>query len=100
MITNDRIAKALAQFIRSIVSYQRKYDFGRSAVNAPEVDFPNFKALENQGKQLFLCPLNNNGAGCFGCHTTEAFVSANPGPQNNGLDASSTNDLGAGETFP
>ncbi|MDP3930688.1 MAG: c-type cytochrome, partial [Bacteroidota bacterium] len=39
-------------------------------------------------------------AGCFGCHTTEAFISANPGPQNNGLDASSTTDLGAGAVFP
>ena len=36
---------------------------------------------------------------CFGCHTTEAFISANPGPQNNGLDALSTTDIGAGEVF-
>jgi cytochrome c peroxidase len=99
-ITNERVAMALAQFVRSIVSFQSKYDTGRAMVNAPGANFPNFTALENQGKQLFLRPLNNGGAGCFGCHTTEAFVSANPGPQNNGLDAVSTTDLGAGETFP
>ena len=27
-VTNDRISKALAQFVRSIVSYQSKYDIG------------------------------------------------------------------------
>ncbi|MFT5886587.1 MAG: cytochrome c peroxidase [Arcticibacterium sp.] len=99
-ITNERVSMALAQFVRSIVSFQSKYDTGRAQVNGPGANFPNFTALENQGKQLFLRPLNNGGAGCFGCHTTEAFVSANPGPQNNGLDETSTVDLGAGETFP
>jgi cytochrome c peroxidase len=99
-VTNDKIARALSQFVRSIVSYQSKYDEGRALVNAPGANFPNFTTSENQGKQLFLRPLNNGGAGCFGCHTTEGFISANPGPQNNGLDANSTTDLGSGETFP
>ena len=49
---------------------------------------------------MFFQPVNAGGGGCFGCHTTEAFVSANPGPQNNGLDLNTTTDNGAGETFP
>lgn len=99
-INTDRIAKALAQFVRSIVSYNSRYDQGRAQVNAPGAPFPNFTALENQGKQLFFLPVANGGAGCLGCHTSEAFINAAPGPINNGLDEQSTTDLGAFEANP
>ncbi len=98
-ITTDRISKSLAQFVRSIVSYSSKYDTGRAQVSGPGPNFPNFTAEENIGKQLFLKTIPNGGGACFGCHTTEAFISANPGPQNNGLDLVTT-DSGAGTTFP
>lgn len=98
-VSADRISKALAQFVRSIVSYQSKYDEGRAQVANNGQNFPNFTDQENQGKNLFFQTIPNGGGACFGCHTTEAFVSANPGPQNNGLDAASTTDLGAGEVF-
>ncbi|WP_304236553.1 cytochrome-c peroxidase [Jiulongibacter sediminis] len=98
-ITSDKIAKALAQFVRSIVSYSSKYDEGRALAAAPGANFPNFTAEENTGKNIFFQTIPNGGGACFGCHTTEAFISANPGPQNNGLDANSTTDLGAGAVF-
>lgn len=97
-VTSNKIALALAQFVRSIVSYTSKYDEGRASSNAPGGNFINFTDEENLGKSLFFRPITNGGAACFGCHTTEAFVSANPGPQNNGLDASTT-DAGAGNVF-
>ena len=98
-VTTDQISKALSQFVRSIVSYSSKYDIGRAQVSGLGPNFPNFTAEENQGKQLFLQTIPNGGGACFACHTTEAFVSANPGPQNNGLDLV-TIDPGAGATFP
>lgn len=98
-ITSDRIAKALAQFVRSIVSYSSKYDEGRALSPSPGANFPNFTAEENMGKNIFFQTIPNGGGACFGCHTTEAFISANPGPQNNGLDANSITDLGAGSVF-
>lgn len=98
-VTSERIAKALAQFIRSIVSYSSKYDEGRALSASPGAAFPNFTQEENLGKNIFFQTVDNGGGACFGCHTTEAFVSANPGPQNNGLDALSTTDSGAGEVF-
>jgi cytochrome c peroxidase len=99
-ITSDKIAKALAQFVRSIVSYSSKYDAGRALAPSPGANFSNFTAEENTGKNIFFQTITNGGGACFGCHTTEAFISANPGPQNNGLDAVSTADLGAGSVFP
>ena len=97
-INSDKIAKALAQFVRSIVSYSSKYDEGRANSPSPGPNFPNFTAEENLGKNLFFQTIPMGGGACFGCHTTEAFISANPGPQNNGLDITTT-DEGAGGVF-
>jgi cytochrome c peroxidase len=97
-VNSTRIAQALAQFVRSIVSYSSKYDEGRAMANTPGDSFVNFTTEENIGKNLFFRTIPNGGGACFGCHTTEAFVSANPGPQNNGLDIVTT-DEGAGAVF-
>lgn len=94
-VTTDRVSKALAQFVRSIESYQSKYDVGRAAVNNPNANFPNFTAAENQGKNLFFTPPQNGGGGCAGCHATEAF--AGIGAQNNGLDLNTSADQGQGQ---
>lgn len=99
-VSNERIGDALSQFIRSIVSSQSRYDDGRAQVSSRLDAFPNFTAAENQGKDLFMKSVNDGGAGCVQCHATEAFVSVNSGPKNNGLDLTSTNDFGAFETFP
>jgi cytochrome c peroxidase len=99
-INTDRIAKALAQFIRSMISISSKYETGRAFVNFPVANFPNFTTSENNGKALFLKPKTQNGLACTGCHTTEAFINPFPGPVNNGLDAVSTDDLGVYETTP
>lgn len=89
-VTPDRIAKALAQFVRSIVSYQSKYDIGRAQVNDPNQNFPNYSDIENLGKNIFL-----GGRGdCARCHTSDLFVGDEA--RNNGLDAVLT-DLGLGD---
>ena len=98
-VTNQRIADALSQFIRSMVTYNSKYDAGRVQVANMIDDFPNFTAEENRGKELFLKSRNQGGLACYACHTTEAFVSPNIGPINNGLDLASTTDLGAFEHY-
>ncbi|WP_428655171.1 cytochrome-c peroxidase [Runella sp.] len=92
-IDSAGIVKALAQFIRSMVSYRTKYDIGRAALtgnqNPNNVDFANFTALENQGKQIFF-----NQGNCNRCHGTETFTATEA--RNNGLDLVSTdNGVGA-----
>jgi cytochrome c peroxidase len=83
-VTSDRISKALAQFVRSIVSVQSKYDIGVTN------NFANFTQQENQGRQIF----NGPAGGCAACHGTDNFV---PGPalNNNGLEFPYV-DLGVG----
>ena len=53
-IDHTRIARALAQFLRSIVSYRSKYDVGRAQVASVYDAFPNFTEQENYGKSQFL----------------------------------------------
>ena len=91
-VTRQRISLALAQFIRSMVSYESKYDAGLSQTNNPQANFPNFTASENLGKNLFF----SNRTRCSDCHDTNSFVGDQA--RNNGLDAVLT-DLGvAGAT--
>ncbi len=93
-ITSNRIALALSQFIRSIISFQSKYDAGRQTFPAvpappPNAPFPNFTAQENRGKEIFLNPAN----ACAACHGSETFTA--PQERNNGLDMVTT-DRGFG----
>lgn len=82
-ITETRVQRALAQFVRSIQSFDSKYDAGR-ALNADNQPFTNFTAGENRGKQLFLTPAVNGGAGCAGCHRPPEF-DIDPNSLNNGV---------------
>ncbi|HCS19942.1 MAG TPA: cytochrome-c peroxidase [Bacteroidetes bacterium] len=83
-ITETRMQQALAQFVRSIQSFDSKYDAGRAQVNTDADFFPNFSTAENAGKAIFLAPPNQGGAGCQGCHRAPEFDIA-PNTQNNGV---------------
>jgi cytochrome c peroxidase len=83
-VTNDRISRSLSQFVRSLVSYQSKFDsaFANGA--------PNFRgvltAQEDRGRRIY-------DRNCANCHETNAQVADRP--RNTGLDATIT-DVGAG----
>ena len=89
IVTRQRIARGLSQFVRSLVSYQSKYDEGLAQTNDPRSPFSNFTNSENRGKQLFFSQQTN----CIQCHRTNAFIGDRA--RNNGLDFVLT-DLGVG----
>jgi cytochrome c peroxidase len=82
-ITETRVQQSLAQFVRSIQSFDSKYDVGRAQANDNQ-PFPNFTAAENAGKALFLNPPGPGGAGCAGCHAPPEFA-IDPNTRNNGV---------------
>ncbi|MEN8885821.1 MAG: cytochrome-c peroxidase [Winogradskyella sp.] len=92
VINETKIQNALDQFVRSIQSFDSKYDEGRLLVNNDNQPFPNFTQQENLGKQLFLQPpvfdnqgsRINGGIGCAGCHQAPEF-SIDPNSLNNGV---------------
>lgn len=88
-ITETRIQQALAQFVRSIQSFDSKFDIGRAQVANNGAPFPNFTQQENNGKQLFLgapAPPGQpvTGAGCNACHSAPEF-DIDPRSLNNGV---------------
>jgi len=113
-ITPQRIAFALAQFLRSMVSLNSKFDEGLALGGSVEKEFPNFTEEENLGKRLFLgLEHDDQASSCASCHMrdTDRLFPARPEtsdgarirrprpvlfqgtePMNNGIDDDSKND--------
>lgn len=92
VITEARVQQALAQYVRSILATNSKWDAGYTTVDAaPGVPnfatpLPNLTAQEQRGQALYFLPPNAGGAGCQGCHVAPSFsLAANS--LSNGLDA-------------
>lgn len=91
-ITETRLQECLAHFIRSIQSFDSRYDAGRAQVANDNQNFPNFTQVENLGKNLFISPpvFDGNssriagGAGCNACHNAPEF-DIDPNSRNNGI---------------
>ena len=84
-VTSERIARALAQFLQSLISYRAKIDI---AVNAMDFGEPgnlaSLNATELRGKEIFE---GDSGAGipCNLCHDMQK--QSNIWQANNGIDA-------------
>lgn len=95
-IDRTRSEKALAQFIRTMTSFNSKYD---RTVYGPD----SFTPLEQIGLELWdleggsppQVPLGQEGADCFHCHSLATEIFTDNQFHNNGLDSVFT-DLGQG----
>lgn len=91
-ITEQRLQECLASFVRSIQSFDSKYDVGRATAANDAAPFSNFTDQENLGKQLFLqapvFDVNSNriggGLGCNACHRAPEF-DIDPNSKNNNI---------------
>jgi cytochrome c peroxidase len=94
-ITENKIQLALAQFIRSIQSFDSKYDTGRALAANDNANFSNFTTQENAGKALYMAPpvfnatgnRTSGGLGCAGCHRAPEF-DIDPNTRSNGIGGS------------
>lgn len=91
-VTAERLQDALSQFVRSIRSFDTKYDAGRALIADDRLPFPNFTEQENLGKELFFAPPAldaqgyrvGGGLACAGCHRGPEF-DIDPDMGNNGV---------------
>lgn len=88
-VTSERIAQALAQYVRSLVSGDSRYD--RAIAAGSPTNLVGLTVEEKLGEQLFRTHQ------CTTCHTTTAQVS--DAPHNVGLDLTDT-DPGASSVGP
>ena len=86
-VTRDRMARALAQFVRALVSYRAPYDDARAAGPAGSPAFlSRLDPAARRGYHLFATEPGpaRRGAGCARCHAGDAQISL--APRNIGLD--------------
>lgn len=96
VITEARVQQALAQYVRSILATNSRWDVGFAQVPAGPggvrnlgTPLPNLTPQEQRGQAIFVLPPNAGGAGCQGCHVAPSFsLAANS--LSNGLDAGNT----------
>jgi len=95
-VTVDRMQRAIAQYVRSIISTSSRWDVGYAEVFNPglpdrgvNTPIPTFTAQENRGRQLFFTAPPQGGAGCAACHVAPTFALA-ANSLGNGLDAGET----------
>jgi cytochrome c peroxidase len=94
-VTSDRVAKAVAQFLRSLVSLDSKFD--RAAAKAAKSgehshhfgvvpgDYADFTPQENLGKSLFMDGIHGTAEfACAMCHVPPTFSMS--AAANNGLE--------------
>jgi len=84
-VTSDRVARALAQFVRALVSADSRFDRGGPFAGAAG---GGMTSQEREGQRLFV-----GVAGCARCHVPNAY--SGDAAHNTGLDAV-TADTGAG----
>ncbi|MBI2481621.1 MAG: cytochrome-c peroxidase [Planctomycetia bacterium] len=86
-VSRDGIAKAVAQFMRSMVSFDSRFDRAAATAGGDDysVDFKDFTAEENLGKSLFIDGVAGvTEIGCAHCHVPPTF--SMPKSFNTGLD--------------
>ena len=97
-ITANRISRALAQFVRALVSYRSPYDAARAAglPGSPPFD-ARLTESERLGHRLFVAVPGDGvrAAGCGRCHVTNAQIGLSA--RNIGLDPVGSGDEGAGD---
>ena len=96
-VTQDRVTKAIAQFLRTMISADSKFDKWRRG------EVAELTQSEDHGRELFITeggspedvPGGQFGADCFHCHGFGDMQFSDYLPHNNGLD-SNFSDLGVG----
>ena len=91
-VTEARITRALAQFLRSLVSYRSRYDEGLAQAGSAAHAFATFTRQENRGKALFV-------RHCATCHLpADDCQFTLLSPANNGVESDPvTGDGGVGD---
>ncbi|MFN0032187.1 MAG: cytochrome-c peroxidase, partial [Flavobacteriales bacterium] len=94
-VTTNKIGRALAQFVKSIISVSSKFDKGRLLVDpdsqlgnaANHIDFPNYTVEENLGKEIFFLKFP-----CSTCHGGVNLDGSLSRPFNIGLEVDYTDN--------
>lgn len=95
-ISDARMRRALATYVRSLLAVRSRWDVGFAQVYDPDLpdrglmrDVPGLTAEENLGRALFIGRPDQGGFGCAACHLPPTF-SLSADSRSNGLTAGET----------
>ena len=94
-VSEDLVAKALAQFIRTMISADSKFDkFRRGEVQLSDTEYLGYQLFQREGGDPEQVAGGEFGADCFHCHGEAGLQFSDYLFHNNGLDASFEVDPG------
>ena len=94
-ITEDLAVKALAQFMRTMISSNSKFDkFKRGEATLNDIEYMGYQLFLKEGGDPEVNPGGEFGADCFHCHGEAGLQFSDYLFHNNGLDPSFENDPG------
>lgn len=89
------VTKAIAQFLRTMVSADSKFDaWRRGEVNLSDDEFAGYEMFLREGGNPETTPGGQFGGDCFHCHGEAGLQFSDYLFRNNGLDSLFTNDAG------
>ena len=94
-ITADLVSKAIAQFVRTMVSADSKFDkWRRGEVELTDSEYSGYQMFLREGGDPEVVPGGQFGADCFHCHGEAGLQFTDHLFHNNGLDPSFEADPG------
>tara|TARA_B110000091_G_scaffold104223_1_gene113229 strand:- start:322 stop:1431 length:1110 start_codon:yes stop_codon:yes gene_type:complete len=95
IITEDLAVKAIAQFIRTMISADSKFDkWRRGETDLTDLEYLGYQLFLKEGGDPEVNPGGEFGADCFHCHGEAGLQFSDYLFHNNGLDASFEDDPG------
>jgi cytochrome c peroxidase len=91
-VNDERIKESLSHFVRSLQSFDSKFDAGLAATGNFMDPFANYTPSENRGKLLYNTLPSAGGAGCVSCHAAPEFAITD-NIHNNGVIGSLANPV-------
>jgi cytochrome c peroxidase len=94
-ITPDLVTKAIAQFLRTMVSSDSKFDlWRRGETSFTDEEFAGYEMFLREGGDPETTPGGQFGGDCFHCHSEAGLQFSDYLFRNNGLDSTFINDPG------
>ncbi|MCH1582113.1 MAG: cytochrome-c peroxidase [Flavobacteriales bacterium] len=94
-VTAENVSKAIAQFLRTMISSDSKFDrWRRGQESLTEMEFMGYEIFNREGGDPEVVSGGQFGGDCFHCHGEAGLQFSDYLFHNNGLDSNFSNDAG------
>ena len=95
VVSAELVTKAIAQFLRTMISADSKFDqWRRGETSLTDMEFAGYEMFIREGGDPEITPGGQFGGDCFHCHSEAGLQFSDYLFRNNGLDSAFTSDPG------